>query len=419
MRSSSRHIPDPWVILLFLGLVAFGWMNIFSASIGEYNSFHGFDFSEIYSKQATWIGLSLVIAFLILMIEAKVYERYASLIYLVSLLSLAGLFVFGKTISGQTAWYAFGSFSVQPAEFVKCATALALAKYLSDIDTNIKSFKHQLYAFTIIFLPAVLIIGQPDPGSALIYSAFIFPLYREGLSIGYILFAVSVIALFVLTLYFGPTWVILGVILIVASMIFLSKSKRFFKQYILLGLMSIVFAISVNYIFYNVFQQHHRDRFNVVLGKQSDMTGIGYNTHQSIIAIGSGGWTGKGWTEGTQTKGNFVPEQHTDYIFSTVGEEWGFLGSAALIIAFVLLIGRIIYLAERQKTTFVRVYGYSVAGIIFIHFIVNIGMVIGILPTVGIPLPFLSYGGSSLWGFTFLLFIFLKLDADRKSGVRF
>lgn len=411
----SKDLPDWISILIFFLLVIFGWMNIFSASLGETGTYHGFDFNEIYTKQAVWIGLTLVLIVLILMIEAKFYQRFSSLIYLISLFSLLGLFVFGKTISGQTAWYSFGSFSIQPAEFVKASTALALANYLSDIQVDIKSFKHQLYAFIIIFIPAILILGQPDPGSALIYAAFIFPLYREGLSGIYLVLGFAVIALFVSTLLFGSLWVTAGVILILGSILFLKQERKNFLKYIFISIASIIFSFSVSYIFENIFQQHHRDRFDVVLGKTSDLKGIGYNTHQSIVAIGSGGWSGKGWTEGTQTKGNFVPEQHTDYIFSTIGEEWGFIGSAAVVVLFVLLISRIIFLAERQRSVFSRVYGYSVAGILFIHFTVNLGMVIGILPTVGIPLPFLSYGGSSLWGFTILIFVFLKLDAERKQ----
>src|SRR5690625_490056 len=411
----SKDLPDWISILIFFLSVIFGWMNIFSASLGETGTYHGFDFNEIYTKQAVWIGLSLVLIVLILMIEAKFYQRFSSLIYLISLFSLLGLFVFGKTISGQTAWYSFGSFSIQPAEFVKASTALALANYLSDIQVDIKSFKHQLYAFIIIFIPAILILGQPDPGSALIYAAFIFPLYREGLSGIYLVLGFAVIALFVSTLLFGSLWVTAGVILILGSILFLKQERKNFLKYIFISIASIIFSFSVSYIFENIFQQHHRDRFDVVLGKTSDLKGIGYNTHQSIVAIGSGGWSGKGWTEGTQTKGNFVPEQHTDYIFSTIGEEWGFIGSAAVVVLFVLLISRIIFLAERQRSVFSRVYGYSVAGILFIHFTVNLGMVIGILPTVGIPLPFLSYGGSSLWGFTILIFVFLKLDAERKQ----
>lgn len=413
--NKTKDLPDWLSILIFLLLVGFGWMNIFSASIGEHGKFHGFDFNEIYTKQAVWIAMSVVLIILILMIESKFYQRFSSVIYILSLLSLMGLFVFGKTISGQTAWYSFGSFSIQPAEFVKAATALALANYLSDIQTNISSFKHQLYAFIIVFLPPLLIMGQPDPGSAMVYAAFIFPLYREGLSGGYLFLGFLVIAVFVVTLMLGSFWVTGGVILIIGSILFLKKGQKHYARYIGIGLASIIFSFSVSYIFENVFQQHHRDRFDVVLGKTSDLKGIGYNTHQSIVAIGSGGWTGKGWRQGTQTKGNFVPEQHTDYIFSTVGEEWGFLGSGAVVFLFVLLICRIIFLAERQKSSFARIYGYSVAGILFVHFTVNFGMVAGMLPTVGIPLPLLSYGGSSLWGFTILLFIFLRLDADRKQ----
>lgn len=420
MKKNRR--PVDWLtILVFLVMVGFGWMNIYSASLGEHGTFDVFNFSEIYGKQALWIALSLVLAVLILAVEAKFYERFSSVIYLISLLSLAGLFVFGTTISGNTAWYAFGSFSIQPAEFVKAATGLALAKYLSDIQTNIKSFKHQLNAFLIIFIPALLIVAQPDPGSALVYVAFLFPLYREGLSGGYLLFGLSAIALFVGTLLFGVVWVSIGIVAIALFILFLNRKKKRKHYWRYIGIVSaaVLLVFSVNYIFNNVFKQHHRDRFNVVLGKEADARGIGYNTRQSEIAIGSGGWTGKGWTQGTQTKGNFVPEQHTDYIFSTVGEEWGFLGSAALVVLFIILIMRLIFLAERQKTKFARVYGYSVAGILFVHFMVNIGMVVGVLPTVGIPLPFFSYGGSALWGFTILLFIFLKLDADRKLATRF
>lgn len=415
----SQHIPDWISILIFVCLVIFGWLNIFSAAGGSLDNMKLTDFNQIYTKQALWIALGFILAIVILMVEAKFFRRFSSVIYLVSLVSLAGLLVFGTTIAGQTAWYSFGSFSIQPAEFVKATTGLALAKYLSDIETNIKSIKHQTNAFLIIFFPVLLIMGQPDPGSALIYAAFVFPLYREGLSSGYMLFGLAVTALFVLTLLYGPWWVSGGVVLAIGAFLFIRKRKTYILRYAIMGLMSIIFSFSVNYIFHNVFQQHHRDRFNVVLGKASDVKGIGYNTHQSIVAIGSGGWSGKGWTEGTQTKGNFVPEQHTDYIFSTVGEEWGFLGSTVLILLFVGLIFRVIYLAERQKTQFARVYGYSVAGIIFIHFFINIGMVAGVLPTVGIPLPLLSYGGSSLWGFTILLFIFLKLDADRNIGTTF
>jgi rod shape determining protein RodA len=389
-------------------------MNIYSASLSD--SAEGFfDMSQIYSRQLLFIGLSLLLIIFILSIEAKFYERFASVIYIVSLLSLLGLFVFGKNINGATSWYSFGAFSIQPSEFAKAATALALAKYTSDIQTNMSEFKHQLRAFLIIALPAIFIVPQPDPGSALIYAAFVFPLYREGLHFVYLLLGFFAAALFMFTLAFGVIWVIIGVLTITLFIYFRNRKKRKrinLSKYIVIAAACIGFAFSVNYIFNNVFEQRHRDRFNIVLGKETDSKGIGYNTNQSEIAIGSGGWTGKGWTQGTQTKGNFVPEQHTDYIFSTVGEEWGFLGALLVVLLFVALILRIMILAERQKTQFSRVYGYSVAAILFLHFTVNIGMVTGIFPTVGIPLPFFSYGGSGLWGFTILLFIFIRLDAS-------
>ncbi|MFV9483188.1 rod shape-determining protein RodA [Christiangramia sp. OXR-203] len=405
-----------WIsILIYLALILFGWANIYSASLGS-TSGSFFDLEQPYGKQALFVGLSIFLVIIILSIEAKFYQRFSSIIYLVSLLSLAGLFVFGKTISGATSWYSFGSFGLQPSEFAKFATALALAKYLSDIQTNIKRLDHQVKAFIIIAIPAILIVPQPDPGSALVYAAFFFPLYREGLSGFYLITGLSAVAVFILTLIIGPIWVSVVVATIALIMFFMKSRKGPGKVLIsVFAIISIALSFSVSYIFENVFEQRHRDRFNIVLGKEVDARGIGYNTNQSEIAIGSGGWFGKGWTEGTQTKGHFVPEQHTDYIFSTVGEEWGFLGSAMVVFLFVGLLLRLIVLAERQRDQFYRIYGYSVIGILFIHFLVNIGMVIGIFPTVGIPLPFFSYGGSGLWGFTILLFIFIKLDSDRLS----
>lgn len=406
-----------WIsILIYLVLVGFGWANIYSASLGGDTGGSFFDLSQPYGKQALFIILSLLLIVIVLSIEAKFYQRFSSIIYIISILSLAGLFVFGKTISGATSWYSFGSFGVQPSEFAKFATSLALAKYLSDIQTNIRRLSHQVQAFIIIALPALIIIPQPDPGSALVYAAFFFPLYREGLSGFYLVTGLSAVAVFILTLLVGPVWVSVGVISIALLIFFRKRKKRPGRILIsLFAIFAIGLSFSVNYIFNNVFEQRHRDRFNIVLGKEVDSRGIGYNTNQSEIAIGSGGWLGKGWTEGTQTKGHFVPEQHTDYIFSTVGEEWGFVGSAAVVILFVLLLLRLLQLAERQRSQFTRVYGYSVIGILFIHFLVNIGMVVGVFPTVGIPLPFFSYGGSALWGFTILLFIFIKLDSERLS----
>lgn len=412
MSQIKRATRFDWIsILLFLALVIIGWMNIYSASLdNDASSF--FDFSQVYGRQLLFLGLSILLIIFILALDVKFYERFASIIYIASLVSLVGLFVFGKNINGATSWYSFGSFSLQPAEFAKAATALAIAKYVSDIQTNMTLFKDQLRAFAIIAIPALIIIPQPDPGSALIYAAFIFPLYREGLHYVYLLLGFFAGALFVLTLLIGTSWVAFAGIAMALLLFFINRKKKPNRsKYLIITIVAIAFSFSVSYIFENVFEQRHRDRFNIVLGKETDSKGIGYNTNQSEIAIGSGGWTGKGWTQGTQTKGNFVPEQHTDYIFSTVGEEWGFLGSVLVVFLFVALIIRILVLAERQKSQFSRVYGYSVAAILFVHFTVNIGMVTGLFPTVGIPLPFFSYGGSGLWGFTILLFIFIRLDS--------
>ncbi len=414
MQSSARRGKFDWsTIFLYLALVAIGWVNIYSASITDASEVF-FNFEYPHSRQLVFIGLSVLLILFTLGVDSKFYERFSSLIYLVGIVSLLGLFIFGSTIAGQTAWYVFGGVSIQPAEFVKAATALAMAKYLSDIQTNIKDFKDQLKGFVIIGVPIVLILLQPDPGSALVYFALIFPMYREGLHFIYLLLGFFAAFLFVLTLVFEPPIVIVTT-LAIALILFLKNRKRKpnLLKYVVISAACIGFSLSVDFVFDNVFKQHHRDRFNIVLGKEVDIKGVGYNTNQSEIAIGSGGWSGKGWTEGTQTKGNFVPEQHTDYIFSTVGEEWGFVGSFLVIVLFVSLILRILHLAEKQKSTFNRVYGYSVASILFIHFFVNISMVIGLFPTVGIPLPFLSYGGSGLWAFTVLIFIFLRLDSQK------
>ena len=400
-----------WVtIFVYIALVAIGWINIYSASFNEASTSF-FDVKQVYTKQLMFICLSVLLIVFILAIEVKFYERFSSIIYLIALFSLLGLFLFGKNINGATSWYAVGGFTIQPSEFAKVATSLALAKYVSDIQIDLLTYQDQIKSLIIVILPAILIIPQPDPGSALVYLALIFALYREGLPTIYLLFSFIVAALFVATLSFGTVWVSLLILLITGIIIFKTEKKSIFK-YGILAVACIGFSISVNFIFENVLEQRHRDRFNIVLGKQVDTKSIGYNTNQSEIAIGSGGWAGKGWLKGTQTKGKFVPEQDTDYIFSTVGEEWGFLGSMGVVVLFLFLIIRLLILSERQKSQFSRIYGYSVASILFFHFFINIGMVSGLLPTIGIPLPFFSYGGSGLWGFTILLFIFIRLDAS-------
>jgi len=414
MKNQSVQKNIDWItILIYSALFKLGWMNIYSADINP-NSDYIFDFNENYGKQLIFIAFTIVLIIVILTIDAKFYERFSSVIFGSSLVLLAGLFVAGKTIAGQRCWYAIGGFTLQPSEFAKAATALALAKFLSDPQINLKNFNHQLLGLLVMGLPILLILPQPDPGSALIFVMFILVLNREGLPSWYLWTGAIAIILFIMALLLKPQYVIL--ISLGAVIIHYLKSRKIHRNIIASAVVFALmagFSLSVDYVFENVFKQHHRDRFNILLGKEVDMAGVGYNTNQSEIAIGSGGWIGKGYLEGTQTKGNFVPEQHTDYIFTTVGEEWGFIGSTVMVLLFVSLMLRILYLAENQKTKFSRVYGYGVASVLFTHFFVNVSMVIGIFPTIGVPLPFLSYGGSSLWGFTILLFIFLKLDANK------
>ena len=415
MKNQSVTNNLDWIsIVIYFALVIMGWLNIYSSSLSSIEQETSiFDFSQIYGKQFLFIILTIPLIFIVLSVDGKFYEKFSSVIYVIGLLSLAGLYVFGKTVKGQANWYSFGSFGIQPSEFVKAATAMALAKYLSDVQVNLKDLNRQFQALGILFLP-ILLIAPHDPGSALIFCVFILVLYREGLPSWYVWTGFITLILFVLALIIKP--LILTIIALVVILFVYYRSRMINRNWILSAIVFVMiggFVFSVDYVFVNVFKQHHRDRFNILLGKEVDMKGIGYNTNQSEIALGSGGWFGKGYLEGTQTKGGFVPEQHTDYIFTTVGEEWGFLGCLFIIGLFLCLIMRIIYLAERQKTKFSRVYGYCVAAVLFIHFFVNIAMVAGIFPTIGVPLPFFSYGGSGLWGFTILLFIFLKMDANK------
>lgn len=418
-RTSNIFAGIDWILVLFfVVLVTLGWMSIYATTVTDTTA-SIFDSGTLYGKQLRWIGLSIVLIIITIAIDAKFYERFAGVFYIVSMVSLAGLFVFGSTINGATAWYNFGGFSIQPAEFAKVATVLTLANFLNEPGRDMTKLRTQFRAFVILIIPVVLIMLQPDAGSALIYFTLVFVLYREGLPGIYISLGFLVLILFVATLYFGfNTALIIIFSLLTLLFVYLLNFKNFqFKRewlkVILIYLAIGLFMFSVDFVFNSVFDQRHRDRFNIVLGKEVDPRGIGYNTNQSMITIGSGGLTGKGFLEGDRTQGNFVPEQHTDYIFSTVGEEWGFIGSAAVILIFMAFILRIIRVAERQKSVFSRSFGYAVATIFFFHFLINVGMVVGIVPTIGIPLPFFSYGGSSLWGFTLLLFIFIRLDADR------
>jgi len=395
-----------------------GWLSIYEATYSE-TQFEIFDFSTKYGKQLIWILLSFLLIIVILAIDKKFYEQFSGVFYVISLLSLVGLFILGKNINGATSWYSFGSFAFQPAEFAKTATALAIANYLNERNQDLKKLNNQLKAFGIIMLPAILITLQPDPGSALVYGSLIIVLYQFGLPLYYLIIGALAIFLFVATLYFGfLNTVLVSALMISALFVYLNyKNKKFIRNnwlnFILVYLFTGLFIFSVDYVFNNIFEQRHRDRFNILLGKDVDDQGIGYNTAQSVITISSGGFNGKGFLQGDRTQGNFVPEQQTDYIFSVVGEEWGFLGSSFIVLLFMAFLLRILHIANRQKSTFSKVFAYSVMAIFFFHFTINIGMVLGLLPTIGIPLPFFSYGGSSLWGFTVLLFIMIRLDADR------
>ncbi len=419
--NKSLYRIDWLTLLLYLLLVGFGLVNIYSATFkGEETTL--FNIQEPIGKQLLFFILSLTCGVILLFTQPKFFERFSSVLYTLTIVLLLGLFVFGSERSGARSWYGFGGVSLQPSEFAKVTVALAVAKLLTEIQINIKRFRSQLQIFFIIALPMFLILLQPDAGSALIYVAFLFVLLREGLSFIYFNVFAGLILFFVLTLIAPLPFVYISIFTVIITVYFFSKKlnkKAAVWPYLLFIALSCGYVYSVDYIFNDVFEQRHRDRFNIVLGKEVDTQGIGYNLNQSKIAIGSGGWNGKGFLQGTQTKGGFVPEQHTDYIFSTVGEEWGFVGSAALVIAFCLLILRILARAEIQKNKFSRVYAYGVASILFFHFFINIGMSIGIVPTIGIPLPFISKGGSSLLAFSCMIAIYLNLDANRLNESTF
>ena len=457
-----------WItVSLFLILMFLGWINIYAS---VYNLEHQsiFDTTQRYGKQLIWIGAAIVIAFILLRIDTNFYVFFSYFIYGFIVILLILVLIVGTKINGQRAWFMIGSFGVQPSEFCKFATGLALANYMNSHGFKLQQFKSLLVISLIILGPAALILLQNDTGSALVYFSFVLVLYREGLSGVVLFFGTLLVVLFVLALIisnFTLSLLLLGFVLlafyvvnprykqfVIIPSIFASSILLFYiinltigskyeisdiitsgsitgtlimlvysyrkklNNYITIALIflgSLLFTISVDYVFNNILGDHQQARINELLGIESDPLGAGYNVNQSKIAIGSGGFWGKGFLKGTQTKFNFVPEQDTDFIFCTVGEEWGFVGSFVVIGLFMALFSRLVWLAERQRSGFSRIYGYVVAVILFFHFFVNIGMTIGIMPVIGIPLPFFSYGGSSLWSFTILLFIFVRLDASR------
>jgi len=495
-------------ILIYLALVFIGWINIYAAVYSEEH--HSiFDISQRYGKQLMWIGFAFILAIVILMLEGQFFTSFAYPIYGVIMFSLVAVLLLGVEVNGATSWFKIGSVKIQPSEFAKFATVLALSKYLSGLSIRMQDFKTKVVATAIIVFPAFLILLQNDTGSTLVYAAFILVLYREGLSGNILLFGILAIIVFVLTLLFGPINIILTAayayiviytllkfnvkatfvaLLLFSGLVFIYFNYEFSQNMVYYGLAMLLFFLmaflatrkemkgkrthyigigifvvaclyiySIDFTFNKVLKEHQRTRITVLLGEedklieqienlkvQRDSEGIsaeekqqirddigakryslrelrqgnGWNIKQSLIAIGSGGFAGKGFLEGTQTKFDFVPEQSTDFIFCTIGEEWGFIGTFILVALYIAIFLRLIFLAERQRSIFSRIYGYSVAAILFFHFLINIGMTIGLAPVIGIPLPFISYGGSSLWSFTILLFIFIKLDSERLNVLR-
>ncbi len=406
-----------WVtVLIYLALVLIGWLSIFSA---KYNELHPsiFDFSMEYGKQLIWIGAAFFIGFIILLIDAKFFNAFSLWIYILVLTMLIMVLAYGKVTKGATSWIEFGPIKFQPSEFAKMATALALAGYLDRLDVDLKKRKDQIVAIALVAIPMVLVLLQNDTGSAIVFLSFIFIFYREGLpGAGWVMVAgVVAVLLFIFTLIWTQKvmFIILGSLLLLTTTYYLLTRKRGIIQMVAVFAFMFVFVFSVDYAFNKVLQEHQRSRIEVLLGMKDDPKGDGYNVHQSKIAIGSGGFAGKGFLEGTQTKYDFVPEQHTDFIFCTIGEEGGFMGTSLVVLLYVALLVRLVIMAERQRSVFSRVYGYGVAGIFFVHFAINIGMTIGLVPVIGIPLPFLSYGGSSMLAFTIMLAIFVKQDANR------
>ena len=422
MYSQRKNIfkIDWTLVLVYIFLVGFGLANILSSSIsGENISL--FDFNALYGKQFIFILSSLLVIIITLTIEVKFYERFSSIFYLVCIFFVLGLFIFGKEVNGALSWYSFNNLTIQPSEFMKVGTALAISKFISDIQINMKKLSDQLKLLLIIILPLMLIILQNDTGTSIVFFSLFFVLYREGISQIYLLIAFIILSVSILTIKTSiSTAILLSLIIILLNYLYKKKKSRRFMNSSMIFLFCIFISFLTDYSYKNILKTHQRNYISVWLNLEKDPIKIKqmkrtilYNLNESEKAISSGGLTGKGYLEGTRTIGNFVPEQHSDYIFSTIGEEWGFVGSSFIIILYIILILRIVALSELQKNNFSRIYGYSVASIIFIHFMINIGMVLGLTPTIGIPLPFLSYGGSSLLAFTLLLFIFIRLDANK------
>lgn len=461
---NSKRIDIDWItVTTYLLLVCIGWLAIYTADFDE-NHPEIFYQGRSYGRQLIWIVTSLILGFIIQILDTRFYTAFAYVIYAVFMLLLVGTLVFGSEISGSKSWIRLGFFNIQPAEFAKFATCLAISKYLSSLNVTLDNMKDRFIVFIFISIPVILILLQGDAGSAIVYVALILALYREGLSGGILVLGVVATILFIFSLL-TSFYVIMGGVALIGMLIlfykvrdrwkaiaifaisvvlggianyyadplivlvcFLVAALLFFIVFwstkrLVFGMLTLLFVCSiytkgVDYIFHNILKERHRNRIGVILGIIEDNRGVGYNLNQSKIAIGSGGTWGKGFLQGTQNKGNFVPELRTDFIFCTIGEEFGFVGSTILILLFLFLLMRLVHLSERQRSRFSRIYGYGVVSIFFFHFTINIGMTVGLVPVIGIPLPLISYGGSSLIGFTTLLFIMIKLDSERLLYLR-
>ncbi len=409
---------DWLTIMLYIVFVIGGLLCIYASVYKETNPYI-YDMNMNYGKQLLWIVISAFIAMLILLVDEKLFYAFAYGFYGLTIILLLATFVIGTEIKGSSSWIRVGSFQIQPAEFAKFGVALALAKYLSGYNIDFKNWKVKAISFLIILLPMAIILLQNETGSALVFASFAIVLYREGLPGWLLVIGVLLIVLTIVALLLKPLYIIISLIVIASAFLFLVRRTQLliFLTFVIV-LFSSAYVSSIDYIFENVMQAHQRTRINVLLGKEVDLKGAGYNVQQSLIAIGSGGAFGKGYLEGTQNKFRFVPEQSTDFIFCTIGEEFGFLGSFIFITLYIVLLWRLTIMAERQRSKFNRIYGYSLVAILFFHFLINIGMTLGLMPVIGIPLPFISYGGSALLSFTILLFIFIRLDANRVNELK-
>ncbi len=407
-----------WVtVLLYIVMVALGWFNIFAAVYDETANQTIWDMSLNSGRQLMFIAASMFIILAIIIMDMRFYETFAYLFYGIILISLMLIPIIGKEVGGNKSWIGIGSFGVQPSEFAKFVTALAIAKFMGSVGFKMENNRNQMILLGLIALPLGLILLQKDFGTAIVFTAFIFVFFREGMSPFIMIVGVSAATIAILTLIVENQWYLHGgIAAVLLALIFFGKRKM--KRIMVLCSGAVILMITIesfDYIVNNVLPIRHKKRLEALVDPDFDPMGINWNVTQSKIAIGSGGFAGKGFLKGTQTKFDFVPEQSTDFIFCTIGEEHGWLGSLIVITLFMALLLRVIFIAERQKSKFSRAYGYAVASIFFFHFAINIGMTIGLFPVIGIPLPFFSYGGSSLWSFTILLFILLKLDAHRSQ----